>query len=216
MQWPGDASQPSTPTRGSSWWAMRRPMRMGTALGKTSRSWWRVPSEDHSPPYWRSAFLGGTGCPLGLADQSGGLTTLDYLTSGKPTGSWRHGSWPCGYLKITQSLGTGLSCKLGGTVALPGLGSLGKRVGPAHAPILSPRGLVIAMVMSLLFIVLLRFLAGIMVWVMIVMVILVLGYGKSSLSLRHPLPRVCKIPIQWPSRNLLSHQMSSIFYLAYL
>uniref|UniRef100_A0A8C9JBU6 Choline transporter-like protein n=1 Tax=Panthera tigris altaica TaxID=74533 RepID=A0A8C9JBU6_PANTA len=38
-------------------------------------------------------------------------------------------------------------------------------------------GLVIAMVMSLLFIVLLRFLAGIMVWVMIIMVILVLGYG---------------------------------------
>ncbi|XP_045848120.1 choline transporter-like protein 2 isoform X1 [Meles meles] len=38
-------------------------------------------------------------------------------------------------------------------------------------------GLVIAMLMSLLFIVLLRFLAGIMVWVMIIMVILVLGYG---------------------------------------
>ncbi|XP_037674069.1 LOW QUALITY PROTEIN: choline transporter-like protein 2 [Choloepus didactylus] len=38
-------------------------------------------------------------------------------------------------------------------------------------------GLVIAMAISLLFIVLLRFLAGIMVWVMIVMVILVLGYG---------------------------------------
>ncbi|XP_027766323.1 choline transporter-like protein 2, partial [Empidonax traillii] len=38
-------------------------------------------------------------------------------------------------------------------------------------------GLVIAMVASLVFIVLLRFLAGIMVWVMIVMVILVLGYG---------------------------------------
>lgn len=37
------------------------------------------------------------------------------------------------------------------------------------------------MVMSLLFIVLLRFLAGIMVWVMIVMVILVLGYGASPL-----------------------------------
>lgn len=35
------------------------------------------------------------------------------------------------------------------------------------------------MVMSLLFVVLLRFLAGIMVWVMIVMVILVLGYGAS-------------------------------------
>ncbi|NWR59168.1 CTL2 protein, partial [Bucorvus abyssinicus] len=38
-------------------------------------------------------------------------------------------------------------------------------------------GLVIAMVASLIFIVLLRFLAGVMVWVMIVMVILVLGYG---------------------------------------
>ena len=49
-----------------------------------------------------------------------------------------------------------------------------------HAPVLSPRGLVIAMVLSLLFIILLRFLAGIMVWVMIVMVILVLGYGASS------------------------------------
>uniref|UniRef100_A0A670JY43 Choline transporter-like protein n=1 Tax=Podarcis muralis TaxID=64176 RepID=A0A670JY43_PODMU len=38
-------------------------------------------------------------------------------------------------------------------------------------------GLVISMVVSLIFIVLLRFLAGIMVWVMIVLVILVLGYG---------------------------------------
>ncbi|XP_056143265.1 choline transporter-like protein 2 isoform X2 [Lampris incognitus] len=38
-------------------------------------------------------------------------------------------------------------------------------------------GLVIAMLTSLLFIILLRFLAGIMVWVMIVMVILVIGYG---------------------------------------
>lgn len=42
----------------------------------------------------------------------------------------------------------------------------------------SRRGLVIAMVASFIFIVLLRFLAGIMVWVMIVMVILVLGYGE--------------------------------------
>lgn len=41
-------------------------------------------------------------------------------------------------------------------------------------------GLVIAMVTSLLFIVLLRFLAGIMVWVMVALVILVVGYGKSS------------------------------------
>ncbi|XP_065809797.1 choline transporter-like protein 2 isoform X2 [Labrus bergylta] len=38
-------------------------------------------------------------------------------------------------------------------------------------------GLVIAMVVSLIFIVLLRYLAGIMVWVMIVLVILVIGYG---------------------------------------
>ncbi|KAM8824152.1 choline transporter-like protein 2 isoform 1-T2 [Synchiropus picturatus] len=38
-------------------------------------------------------------------------------------------------------------------------------------------GLVIAMLTSLLFIVLMRFLAGIMVWVMIALVILVIGYG---------------------------------------
>ncbi|KAM6967084.1 choline transporter-like protein 2 isoform 2-T2 [Tautogolabrus adspersus] len=38
-------------------------------------------------------------------------------------------------------------------------------------------GLVIAMLTSLLFIVLLRFLAGIMVWIMVALVIVVLGYG---------------------------------------
>ncbi|KAM9770091.1 choline transporter-like protein 2 isoform 1-T1 [Menidia menidia] len=38
-------------------------------------------------------------------------------------------------------------------------------------------GLVIAMVVSLIFIVLLRYLAGVMVWVMIILVILVIGYG---------------------------------------
>ncbi|XP_047434278.1 choline transporter-like protein 2 isoform X2 [Mugil cephalus] len=38
-------------------------------------------------------------------------------------------------------------------------------------------GLVIAMVVSLIFIVLLRFLAGVMIWIMIVSVILVIGYG---------------------------------------
>ena len=42
------------------------------------------------------------------------------------------------------------------------------------------RGLVIAMVVSLIFIVLLRYLAGVMVWVMIVLVILVIGYGMMS------------------------------------
>lgn len=39
-------------------------------------------------------------------------------------------------------------------------------------------GLVIAMLTSLLFIILLRYLAGIMVWIMIALVILVIGYGK--------------------------------------
>lgn len=43
-------------------------------------------------------------------------------------------------------------------------------------------GLVIAMVVSLIFIVLLRYLAGVMVWVMIVLVILVIGYGESAAS----------------------------------
>ncbi|XP_053540259.1 choline transporter-like protein 2 isoform X1 [Ictalurus punctatus] len=38
-------------------------------------------------------------------------------------------------------------------------------------------GLAVAMVLSLLFIVLLRFLAGVMVWVMIIMVLLVIAYG---------------------------------------
>ncbi|XP_034043331.1 choline transporter-like protein 2 isoform X2 [Thalassophryne amazonica] len=38
-------------------------------------------------------------------------------------------------------------------------------------------GLVIAMIVSLIFIILLRFLAGIMVWIMIILVIAVIGYG---------------------------------------
>uniref|UniRef100_A0A8C2JRD1 Choline transporter-like protein n=1 Tax=Cyprinus carpio TaxID=7962 RepID=A0A8C2JRD1_CYPCA len=41
-------------------------------------------------------------------------------------------------------------------------------------------GLVIAMLVSLIFVLLLRFLAGVMVWVMILMVVLVIGYGKGS------------------------------------
>lgn len=43
-------------------------------------------------------------------------------------------------------------------------------------------GLVIAMVVSLIFIVLLRFLAGIMIWVMIILVILVIAYGTCPAS----------------------------------
>ncbi|KAL0993018.1 hypothetical protein UPYG_G00102240 [Umbra pygmaea] len=46
-------------------------------------------------------------------------------------------------------------------------------------------GLVIAVLLSLLFIVLLRYLAGIMVWVMIVMVILVIGYGIFHCSMEY-------------------------------
>ena len=62
------------------------------------------------------------------------------------------------------------------------------------------------MLMSLLFIVLLRFLAGIMVWVMIIMVILVLGYGTSPTPCPLPTPqstkRQCSLTCQWPSRIL--------------
>ncbi|XP_072549026.1 choline transporter-like protein 2 isoform X2 [Salminus brasiliensis] len=46
-------------------------------------------------------------------------------------------------------------------------------------------GLVIATVLSLIFIVLLRFLAGVMVWVMIIMVILVIGYGIFHCSMEY-------------------------------
>ncbi|XP_053466703.1 choline transporter-like protein 2 isoform X3 [Ictalurus furcatus] len=46
-------------------------------------------------------------------------------------------------------------------------------------------GLVIATILSLIFIILLRFLAGIMVWVMIVMVILVIGYGIVHCSMEY-------------------------------
>ena len=60
------------------------------------------------------------------------------------------------------------------------------------------------MVLSLLFIILLRFLAGIMVWVMIVMVILVLGYGKSLPPCVLPSPLSAKCLCPWschcPSR----------------
>lgn len=58
-------------------------------------------------------------------------------------------------------------------------------------------GLVIAMVVSLIFIVLLRFLAGVMVWVMIVLVILVIGYGKSSASVDHKCLYLC----YWIKKN---------------
>ena len=53
------------------------------------------------------------------------------------------------------------------------------------------------MVLSLLFIILLRFLAGIMVWVMIVMVILVLGYGKSLPPCVLPFPLSAKRLCPW-------------------
>jgi len=65
----------------------------------------------------------------------------------------------------------------------------------------SRRGLVIAMVASLIFIVLLRFLAGIMVWVMIVMVILVLGYGERAVGTFSRPP-----PFSSPSRKWALHE----------
>lgn len=46
-------------------------------------------------------------------------------------------------------------------------------------------GLVIATVLSLIFIVLLRFLAGVMVWVMIIMVVIVIGYGIFHCSMEY-------------------------------
>lgn len=46
-------------------------------------------------------------------------------------------------------------------------------------------GLVIATILSLIFIVLLRFLGGIMVWVMIVLVVLVIGYGIIHCSIEY-------------------------------
>ena len=69
--------------------------------------------------------------------------------------------------------------------------------GSTYVPVLSLRGLIIAMVLSLLFIILLRFLAGIMVWVMIVMVILVLGYGKSLPPCVLPFPLSAKRLCPW-------------------
>lgn len=60
------------------------------------------------------------------------------------------------------------------------------------------------MVLSLLFIILLRFLAGIMVWVMIVMVILVLGYGASPPSSYSPLSKVWEGPV--PCALVTAHQ----------
>lgn len=53
-----------------------------------------------------------------------------------------------------------------------------KRTPPPLTPSPLYSGLVIAMLTSLLFIILLRYLAGIMVWVMIALVILVIGYGE--------------------------------------
>lgn len=46
-----------------------------------------------------------------------------------------------------------------------------------HMYVLLVSGLVIAMLVSLIFILLLRCLAGVMVWIMIVLVIIVIGYG---------------------------------------
>uniref|UniRef100_A0A8C1R125 Choline transporter-like protein n=1 Tax=Cyprinus carpio TaxID=7962 RepID=A0A8C1R125_CYPCA len=54
-----------------------------------------------------------------------------------------------------------------------------------HQPVSSCSCLLIAVVLSLIFIVLLRYLAGIMVWVMIVMVIAVVAYGIVHCSVKY-------------------------------
>lgn len=99
--------------------------------------------------------------------------------------SWKRGRWPWESLRITPSRGTGFCCKSAPCLLAVTLKWTMKqrcwRSGFNSASTVS-RGLVIAMVISLIFIVLLRFLAGIMVWVMIVLVILVIGYGTPSAS----------------------------------
>ena len=79
----------------------------------------------------------------------------------------------------------------------------------------SRRGLVIAMVASFIFIVLLRFLAGIMVWVMIVMVILVLGYGErvvGSFSLLSPV-FLSLSQVGFARRESIHSILPGVFYL---
>lgn len=76
------------------------------------------------------------------------------------------------YVKNYKYVCTGVSERL--HTAVNTLNMLKHVIPPPHPR----RGLVIAMVISLIFIVLLRFLAGVMIWVMIILVILVIGYGK--------------------------------------
>uniref|UniRef100_A0A3B4B8P7 Choline transporter-like protein n=1 Tax=Periophthalmus magnuspinnatus TaxID=409849 RepID=A0A3B4B8P7_9GOBI len=93
-------------------------------------------------------------------------------------------------------------------------------------------GLVIAMVVSLIFIVLLRFLAGIMVWVMIILVILVIGYGIfhcymefaklkgepgsdvtiRDLGLQTDFSVYLQIRQTWLTAYSVGHVMSALFY----
>lgn len=56
------------------------------ALGKTSQSWWKAPSEDLDPPRQHCAFLGGgvgwgTGHPLELAQSWIGILPKPCLPS---------------------------------------------------------------------------------------------------------------------------------------
>ena len=60
------------------------------------------------------------GIPWGWPSHGlGSYLSLVCPPPGRPVESWRPGSWPWGYLKITQSPGTGLSCKLRGKVSYP-------------------------------------------------------------------------------------------------
>lgn len=120
---------------------------------------------------------GAGGPAAGHEDLRGlhGVVVLDHHVSKNSTFPVFYHSCPA-FLQLPRAGTSLLLSRLGGMVVTRGVPS-------------SLSGLVIAMVASLIFIVLLRFLAGIMVWVMIVMVILVLGYGEQeagSLSLAFP------------------------------
>lgn len=116
------------------------------------------------------------------------LTHRDVFT-GMPLWLLRHVKWLWKSLKIIHSPGTGFWCESLSCISKSAafFSTLIMLVCKQwnQPPLLTPSplysGLVIAMLTSLLFIILLRYLAGIMVWVMIALVILVIGYGKFKM-----------------------------------
>lgn len=132
--------------------------------------------------------LQGSRRELGKTEFVGFSSAWRPVPAGSQTSPLRPVRWPWGSSRTIRSPGTGSYCES----ALPPL--IGWRlesnaVSQWHGDVLSLdvcscSGLVIAMVVSLVFIFLLRYLAGVMVWVIIVLVVLVIGYGESALSER--------------------------------